>query len=264
MEPDRELRERVRERYAAAAAAAASGRPEGARRVEADSCCTPGAGPTTAERGAATDLFGAGLYGGADREGLPEGAVSASLGCGNPTAVAELHGGQTVLDLGSGAGIDVLLTARRVGPTGKAYGLDMTGEMLDLARRNAENAGIANVEFVQGDIEAVPLPHASVDVVISNCVLNLAADKPAAFAEAYRVLRPGGRLAVTDVVADDHLTADDIAARGTYTGCIAGALARGVYEHELGKAGFAGVSVTFTHEVAGGMHSGIIRARRPG
>lgn len=263
MEPDRELRERVREHYAAAAAAAASGHPEDARRVEAESCCGPDAGRVTAG-GEPAALFGAGLYSEPDREGLPEGAVSASLGCGNPTAVAELRDGQTVLDLGSGGGIDVLLTARRVGPTGKAYGLDMTDEMLDLARRNAENAGIPNVEFVRGDIAAIPLPHASVDVVISNCVLNLAADKPAAFAEAYRVLRPGGQFAVTDVVAEDHLTADDIAARGTYTGCIAGALPRGVYEQELGRAGFAEVSVTFTHEVAGGMHSGIIRARRPG
>jgi SAM-dependent methyltransferase len=189
--------------------------------------------------------------------------VLASLGCGNPTAVAELHEGETVLDLGSGGGIDVLLSARRVGPTGKAYGLDMTEEMLALARRNAAEAGAGNVEFLKGQIEAIPLPAATVDVVISNCVVNLSTDKPAVLAETFRVLRPGGRIGVTDVVAQDHLTPGDRAERGAWVGCIAGALSKGEYEAQLAAAGFADISVAFTHSVGDGLHSAIIKAAKP-
>jgi len=168
--------------------------------------------------------FGADLYDGAERDELPAEAVAASLGCGNPLAVAELRDGETVLDLGSGGGIDALLSARRVGPTGRAYGLDMTEEMLELARANADRAGATNVEFLLGTIEAIPLPDASVDVVISNCVINLSTDKPAVFAEISRVLVPGGRIGVSDVVAEDHLNPDQRGQRGSYVGCIAGAL----------------------------------------
>ena len=220
----------------------------------ASGCC----GPAAEQPG-----IGAGLYAAADHDVLPDAAVLASLGCGNPTAVAELRDGEVVLDLGSGGGIDVLLSARRVGPTGKAYGLDMTEEMLALARRNAEEAGTRNVEFLKGHIEAVPLPAATVDVVISNCVINLSADKPAVFAETFRVLKAGGRFGVTDIVAEDHLSPADRADRGTYVGCIAGALAKGEYEAELARAGFTDVSVTFTHQVADGLHSAIIQAIRP-
>ena len=165
----------------------------------------------------------------------------ASLGCGNPTAVAELREGETVLDLGSGGGIDVLLSARRVGPTGKAYGLDMTEEMLALARRNAAEAGATNVEWLKGQIEAIPLPAGTVDVVISNCVVNLSVDKAAVFAETYRVLEPGGRIGLTDVVADDDLTPEDRAERGAWVGCVAGALSKAEYESGLASAGFAEV-----------------------
>jgi arsenite methyltransferase len=189
--------------------------------------------------------------------------VLASLGCGNPTAVAELHEGETVLDLGSGGGIDVLLSAKRVGPTGKAYGLDMTEEMLALARRNAAEAGATNVDFLKGQIEAVPLPAATVDVVISNCVVNLSTDKPAVFAETFRVLKPGGRIGITDVVAEDHLSVEERAERGAWVGCIAGALSRAEYEAGLAAAGFEQVSVTFTHQVGDGLHSAIIKATRP-
>ena len=207
--------------------------------------------------------FSEGLYREGETDGLPEEAVLASLGCGNPLAVADLHEGERVLDLGSGGGIDVLLSARRVGPSGVAYGVDMTDEMLTLARANAAKAGAANVEFVKGEIEAVPLPDASVDVVISNCVINLSTDKPAVLAEMFRVLVPGGRIGVTDVVAEDHLTAADRAAAGSYVGCIAGALSRTEYLDGLAAAGFTDASVTFTHEAAPGMHSAIIRAVRP-
>jgi SAM-dependent methyltransferase len=209
------------------------------------------------------DGFGAQLYGGDDRAALPAEAVAASLGCGNPLAVADLHEGETVLDLGSGGGIDVLLSARRVGPTGAAYGVDMTDEMLALARANAGKAGATNVEFVKGAIEAVPLPDSSVDVVISNCVINLSTDKTAVLAEAHRLLRPGGRFGVSDVVADDHLGPAQRAERGSYVGCIAGALSASEYRDGLVAAGFADITITPTHQVADGMHSAIIRARKP-
>jgi ubiquinone/menaquinone biosynthesis C-methylase UbiE len=189
--------------------------------------------------------------------------VLASLGCGNPIAVADLHEGERVLDLGSGGGIDVLLSARRVGPTGFAYGVDMTDEMLDLARQNAAKAGAVNVEFRKGQIEALPLGDASVDVVISNCVINLSTDKPAVLAEMFRVLVPGGRIGISDVVAEDHLSAADRAAAGSYVGCIAGALSRSEYLDGLVAAGFADASVTFTTEAASGIHSAIIRAVKP-
>jgi arsenite methyltransferase len=177
--------------------------------------------------------------------------------------VAELHQGETVLDLGSGGGIDVLLSAKRVGPSGRAYGLDMTEEMLALASANAAEAGAGNVEFLKGHIEAIPLPTATVDVVISNCVVNLSTDKPAVFAETFRVLKPGGRLGITDVVAEDRLTPEDRAERGSYVGCIAGALSTAEYEAGLAEAGFDRVSVAFTHQVGDGLHSAIIKATKP-
>ncbi len=195
---------------------------------------------------------------------MPAEAVAASLGCGNPTAVAELRAGERVLDLGSGGGIDVLLSARRVGPTGKAYGLDMTDEMLALALANKAKAGAENVEFLKGTIEAIPLPGNTIDVVISNCVINLSTDKPAVFAETFRVLAPGGRLGITDVVADGSLSPAQRAERGSYVGCIAGALSFSEYRAELEAAGFTDIEVTSTHEVADSMHSAIIRAVKPG
>jgi SAM-dependent methyltransferase len=190
-------------------------------------------------------------------------AVLASLGCGNPIAVTELREGERVLDLGSGGGIDVLLSAKRVGPTGRALGLDMTDEMLALAQRNAAEAGATNVEFLRGHIEDIPLPAESVDVVISNCVINLAADKPAVFREIARVLRPGGRMGVTDIVAEDRLTPAARAARGSYTGCIAGALSFSEYRAGLAAVGLADISLTPTQTVADGMVSAIIRATKP-
>lgn len=248
------IRDQVRDRYAAAATAVATGTTA--------SCCGVDADGTVGnvEIG---EGFGAELYPGADRDALPADAVAASLGCGNPLAVADLHAGETVLDLGSGGGIDVLLSARRVGPTGTAYGVDMTDEMLDLARTNADKAGATNVAFVKGTIENVPLPDASIDVIISNCVINLSVDKPAVLAEAHRLLRPGGRLGVTDVVAEDHLDTTQRAERGSYVGCIAGALSTGEYHAGLAAAGFTDITVTPTHPVADGMHSAIIRAHKP-
>jgi SAM-dependent methyltransferase len=249
-----ELRE-VRERYATAARAVDAGTA---------ACCGPvadGAGccaPASVE-----GVFGPGLYGDAERAEVPDAAVAASLGCGNPMLVADLAPGETVLDLGSGGGIDVILSARRVAPGGKAYGLDMTAEMLDLARRNAAEAGADNVEFLDGHIEDVPLPDGSLDVVISNCVIDLAADKPAVFAEMFRVLRPGGRVGVSDVVAEDRLSVTDRAERGDHVGCIAGALSLSEYQACLGAAGFVDVSITFTHEVADGLHGAIVRATKP-
>lgn len=234
-------------------------------------CCAPSAGSGTTSAvlatgeaaGEETVAFGAGLYDPADAELLPEAARLASLGCGNPTAVAELQPGEVVLDLGSGGGLDVLLSARRVGPTGFAYGLDMTPEMLALARRNATEAGVANVAFLEGRIEAIPLPDASVDVVISNCVINLSTDKAAVFREIGRVLRPGGRVGVADIVARDDLSPVERAARGSYVGCIAGALSFAEYTAGLAAVGLADVSVRPTHEVADGMFAAIIRARKP-
>jgi arsenite methyltransferase len=215
-----------------------------------DVCCTGGS-------------VGPDLYSALERDELPSAAVMASLGCGNPIAVADLHAGERVLDLGSGGGIDVLLSARRVGPTGRAFGLDMTDEMLTLAQRNAAEAGADNVEFLKGQIEAIPLPASSIDVVISNCVVNLAADKPSVFREIARVLRPGGRIGISDIVADDSLTLDERAERGSYVGCIAGALSSAEFRAGLEAVGLTDVSVTPTHEVAEGMHSAIIRATKP-
>ena len=209
------------------------------------------------------DCFGGSLYREGETEGLPEEAVLASLGCGNPLAVADLHEGDRVLDLGSGGGIDVLLSARRVGSSGFAYGVDMTDDMLTLARQNAAKAGAANVEFRKGQIEDLPLPDASVDVVISNCVINLSTDKPAVLAEMFRVLVPSGRIGISDVVAEDHLSPADRAASGPYVGCIAGALSRTEYLDGLKAAGFADASVTFTAEASPGIHSAIIRAVKP-
>ena len=254
-----ELREEVRSRYAAAARAILE--PEAGVAASccgssaADSCC--GTASAAAE---AVGGFSAGLYREGETDGLPEEAVLASLGCGNPIAVAELHEGERVLDLGSGGGIDVLLSARRVGPSGFAYGVDMTDDMLTLARGNAAKAGAANVEFRKGQIEALPLPDAAVDVVISNCVINLSVDKPAVLAEMFRVLVPGGRTGISDAVAEDQLTPADRAAAGSYAGCIAGALSRSEYLDGLAAAGFAGASVTFTSQAAPGLHSAIIRA----
>jgi arsenite methyltransferase len=241
-----DIRETVREKYAAAARQAADA---------GTWCCE--AGFDAADTG--TQVFGGTLYG-EEAAAAPAAAVNASLGCGVPTAVADLQEGETVLDLGSGAGADVLISARRVGPTGRAIGLDMTGGMLALARANAAEAGIENVEFVEGYLESIPLPDASVDVVISNCVINLSTDKRAVFTEIFRVLKPGGRIGVSDVVADDALTAGERAQRGEWAGCIAGALSFTEYRQGLEAAGFTGIEITPAHQVADGMHSAIIRA----
>jgi arsenite methyltransferase len=256
-------REAVRARYAEAARAVLNPRPG----VTAACCEGSVAGSRCGGTGSAAldsaDCFGGGLYGEGETDGLPQEAVLASLGCGNPLAVADLHEGERVLDLGSGGGIDVLLSARRVGPSGFAYGVDMTDDMLTLARANAARAEAENVEFLKGEIEALPLPDAAVDVVISNCVINLSTDKPAVLAEMFRVLVPGGRIGITDVVAEDHLSPADRAAAGSYVGCIAGALSRAEYLDGLAAAGFADASVTFTSEAAPGMHSAIVRAVKP-
>jgi arsenite methyltransferase len=258
-ESDRDaLREQVRARYAAAATKVTSGDCGCGQPTDCgcdDVCC----GAAAAEEPG----FGAELYAAPDRDQLPDRATLASLGCGNPTAVADLHEGETPLDLGSGGGIDVLLSAKRVGPTGKAYGLDMTEEMLALARTNAAKAGATNVDFLKGQIEAIPVPAETVDVVISNCVVNLSTDKPAVFRETFRVLKPGGRIGITDVVAEDQLSPADRAERGAWVGCIAGALSRSEYEAGLVAAGFTGVSVAFTHQVGDGLHSAIIKATKP-
>jgi arsenite methyltransferase len=243
-----DLKEEVRRRYAEAAVAVESG---GSCGCGDGSCCDGEVGD-----------FGEALYTAEERASLPDAAVLASLGCGNPTAVAELSAGETVLDLGSGGGIDVILSAKRVGPTGVAFGLDMTDEMLALARRNAQEAGVSNAIFLKGMIEQVPLPAGSVDVVISNCVINLSTDKPAVLTEIARVLKPGGRIGISDVVAEDHLTPEERADRGNYVGCVAGALSKGEYEDGLEAAGFEQVTVEFTHEVADGMHGAIVKAVR--
>src|SRR4051812_41343077 len=242
------LREEVRRRYAESARAVTDGSSCG---CGSGSCC---GGESDAAR------FGEALYDADQRGELPEAAALASLGCGNPTAVVEIDEGETVLDLGSGGGIDVILSARRVGETGLAYGLDMTDEMLALARRNAQEAGVRNAIFLKGVIEEIPLPAGSVAGVISNCVINHAVDKPAVLAEISRVLKPGGRIGISDVVAEDRLSAADRAERGSYVGCIAGALSKGEYEAGLDAAGFEQVSVEFTHEVADGLHGAIVKA----
>ena len=246
-----EIREQVRERYAAAARSIATG---------SSSCCDATLTTTDAS---GTEVFGSALYAADDVTGAPDSAVSASLGCGVPTVVADLHQGETVLDLGSGAGADVLISARRVAPTGRAIGLDMTDEMLALARANAAEAGVTNVEFVKGYLEDIPLSDASVDVVISNCVINLAADKRRVLGEAARVLRPGGRLAISDVIADpgmDDATRADMAA---WTGCIAGALTEDEFRADLADAGLADVEIRPTHRVHARAASAIIRATKP-
>ena len=246
-----DVRDEVRARYAEAALGLEAGTGCG---CDCDSigCCGE----------ESTTLFGQGLYGD-DRSAVPEKAAAASLGCGNPVAVADLREGDTVLDLGSGGGIDVLLSARRVGPTGTVYGLDMTDEMLALAQRNAREAGATNVHFLKGLIEAIPLAAESVDVVISNCVVNLSPEKDKVLAEIVRVLRPGGRVGITDVVAEDRLTVEDRAERGSHVGCIAGALSVSEYRDGLAEAGLVDVGVELTHRVADGMHGAIVRAAKP-
>jgi SAM-dependent methyltransferase len=235
------IHETVREHYANAAIRATQG----------SACCSD------------PDTIGANLYSALERDELPDAAVLASLGCGNPTAVADLHPGERVLDLGSGGGIDVLLSAKRVGPTGRAFGVDMTDEMLALAQHNAAEAGATNVEFLKGHIEAIPLPAESIDVVISNCVVNLAADKRAVFAEIARVLRPGGRIGISDIVAEDSLSAEERAERGSYAGCIAGALSISEFRDGLASVGLTDISITPSHTVTEGMISAIIKASKP-
>jgi SAM-dependent methyltransferase len=235
------IHETVRQHYADAAVRATQG----------TSCCSD------------PETIGASLYSALERDELPDAAVLASLGCGNPTAVADLHPGERVLDLGSGGGIDVLLSAKRVGPTGRAFGVDMTDEMLALAQKNAAEAGATNVEFLKGHIEALPLPAESIDVVISNCVVNLAADKRAVFAEIARVLRPGGRIGISDIVAEDHLSPEQRAERGSYAGCIAGALSVSEFRDGLEAVGLTDVSITPSHTVTDGMISAIVKATKP-
>jgi SAM-dependent methyltransferase len=247
--PEPEIREVVREKYAAAARQAAGA---------GGWCCE--AGFDAADTGPQT--FGATLYGQEGR-GAPAHVVNASLGCGVPTAVADLHEGETVLDLGSGAGADVLISARRVGPSGKAIGLDMTDEMLTLSRRNAREAGVTNVEFLKGYIEDVPLADDSVDVIISNCVINLAADKQKVLTEAARVLRPGGRFAVSDVIADENMDDATRADMAAYTGCIAGALTETEFRAALTAAGLTDIEILETHRVHDQAVSAIVRASKP-
>jgi SAM-dependent methyltransferase len=247
---DEEVRAEVRVRYGEAARVAAEGRPCGCGE---GSCCAEPSGTA----------FGVERYDEAVRTELPDAALLASLGCGNPVAVAALREGETVLDLGSGGGIDVLLSARRVGSSGKAYGLDMTEEMLALARRTARDAGVGNVEFLRGLIEDIPLPAQSVDVVISNCVVNLSPDKAAVLREVFRVLVPGGRVGIADIVAEDRLAPAERGERGSWSGCIAGALSVGEYRELLAEAGFRDVVVELTHDVADGLHGAIVRASKP-
>jgi arsenite methyltransferase len=246
-----ELREEVKRRYAESARVLTDG---GA------GCGSGGCCDDSSASAISSGKFGEVLYDAEQRGDLPEAAALASLGCGNPTAVAELRAGEVVLDLGSGGGIDVILSARRVGPTGTVYGVDMTDEMLALAQQNVREASVTNVHLLKGVIEEIPLPAASVDVVISNCVINLSVDKPAVLTEMARVLRPGGRIGISDVVAEDRLTQAERAERGSYVGCIAGALSKSEYEAGLEAAGFENVSVEFTHAVADGMHGAIVKA----
>ena len=248
-----DIRDAVRQRYASAASS-----------VEPSCCDTDCCEPSASEAFETADTgdFGTWLYRANELSEIPDGAALASLGCGNPTAVADLNPGETVLDLGSGAGIDVLLSAKRVGPSGFAYGIDMTDEMLELARKHQAEAGATNVEFRKGVIEDIPIEDDTVDVVISNCVINLSADKPAVFAEMHRVLKAGGRLGIADIVADDALSTADRLERGSWVGCIAGALGFSEYRAGLEAAGFTGVSIEPTHAVADGMHSAIIKARK--
>jgi arsenite methyltransferase len=250
-----QIHETVREHYANAALQVID---QGTMACCGEGCCN-GVSCTDPSHASSPATF----YSDLDRADLPDAAVLASLGCGNPIAVADLHSGERVLDLGSGGGVDVLLSAKRVGPTGRAFGLDMTDEMLALAQRNAAEAEATNVEFLKGHIEAIPLPADSIDVVISNCVVNLAADKASVFAEIARVLRPGGRIGITDIVADDALTPAQRAERGSYAGCIAGALSVSEFADGLTAAGLTDVSVTPTHDAAPGMYSAIIRATKP-
>jgi SAM-dependent methyltransferase len=261
---DTDIRERVRERYAAAASAV--------KEATSTGCCggEAGCGPASAftdpdmkstdKEG--TEVFGHALYD-AEGDAAPKAAVEASLGCGVPTAVADLHEGETVLDLGSGAGADVLISARRVGTSGRAIGLDMTDEMLELARANAAEAGVENVEFLKGYIEEIPLADSTVDVVISNCVINLAADKRRVLAETARVLRPGGRFAVSDVIADPDMDEATRADMQQWTGCVAGALTRSEFEDALDRAGLTDVEITETHRVHEHATSAIVRATKP-
>ena len=260
-----DLREEVRARYAAAADAVRTRGTDALPIVDGDhSCCGSPATESCCGGDATVDVaFGSALYSSAEQDELPAEAVAASLGCGNPLAVAQLRTGDRVLDLGSGGGIDVLLSARRVGPSGFAYGVDMTDEMLALANANKAKAGVANVAFLKGTIEDVPLPDGAVDVVISNCVINLSTDKPSVLAEMFRVLSPGGRIGISDVVAEDDLTAADRAERGSYVGCIAGALSRQEYLNGLAAVGFVEADVEFTHEAAPGMHAAVVRAVKP-
>ena len=263
------IQDQVRARYAEAASRVTEGSNTDVLVIE-DGCCAPtatdgccSAGSCAPETIEVDESFGSSLYSADERAELPAEALAASLGCGNPLAVADLHPGETVLDLGSGGGIDVLLSARRVGPAGFAYGVDMTDEMLALAQANAARAAATNVEFVKGTIENVPLPDASVDVIISNCVINLSVDKPAVIAEMFRLLKSTGRIGISDVVAEDHLTPGQRAERGSYVGCIAGALSRTEYLDGLAEAGFTDAEVVFTHQAADGMHAAIIRATKP-
>src|SRR6187397_3091969 len=235
------IHETIRQHYADAAVRASQG----------SSCCSD------------PETIGANLYSALEQDELPDAAVLASLGCGNPIAVADLHPGERVLDLGSGGGIDVLLSAKRVGPTGRAFGVDMTDEMLALAQRNAAEAGATNVEFLKGTIEALPLPAESIDVVISNCVVNLAADKTAVLAEIARVLKPGGRIGISDIVAEDSLSPEQRAERGSFAGCIAGALSIAEFREGLEAVGLTDVTITPSHTVTDGMISAIIKATKP-
>ena len=257
-----DIRETVREKYAAAARAASRGAYDQARAPESESgCCGPES--VTCRPADDVGVFGASLYDEASRKDAPEAAVGASLGCGVPTAVADLHEGETVLDLGSGAGADVLISARRVAPTGKAIGLDMTDEMLDLARANAIESGVENVEFVKGYLEDMPLENASVDVVISNCVINLSGDKQLVIREAARVLRPGGRFAVSDVIADADMDDQTRADMAAWTGCIAGALTEAEFRAALQAARFEQIEIRETHRVHEHAAAAIVRARKP-